>query len=85
MGEAEWERQSGRDRVGKEEWVRQSGRGRVGEAEWERQNGRGIVGEAEEGGRTLWLKYCRLVNSELTLSNDRLKIWDRNRHCQIIG
>ncbi len=45
MGEAEWERQSGKGRVGGQ--VGEAGKGREGTVEWERQSGRGRVGEAE--------------------------------------
>jgi hypothetical protein len=91
MDEAQWVRQSGRGRAREAERKRQNGWGRVGETEWGRQSERGKVrgrvdrqsgrqrGEAEELSECHI--YCQLVRSEPTLSNYRMKIWDRIRHC----
>jgi hypothetical protein len=72
VGDAKWERLSGRGRVGEVEWERPSAKGRVGGVEgrghegetkrgakWEKLSGRNRVGEAEE--LFLWLIYCQLV------------------------
>jgi hypothetical protein len=50
----------------------------VGEAEWEKPRGRGR--------RTLSMAHILSIGLYgLTFSTDRSIIWDRNRHCRILG